>query len=248
MKKFFLFALATALFATSCDKNDNNWDLPEGYGYVTVMKGNIDPASDDDSDDTTETEVYFQFDSKDTFVVTENISRLDLDDLEEGQRLIAGVTLTESTDGIYDFTAKLYEVIGVLVGNNVTVTTEEESDAIADNQFSMIATDISLTKGYLNFLVYFESENIGDVDFNLVTNTFDEPAETDEDYLNLELRFDRASDESVGPKYERYLSFDMESYRELLADKDGILLRVKTLKSGTITVKVDSKDLYPEVE
>lgn len=254
MKKTFLFALSAALLATSCSKDDNanKLDLPEGYCFATVMEVGVDPTADEDTDgdtdadDTVDAEIYFLLDSKETFIVTENISKTDLEDLKIGERVITGVTLTKNTDDSYNYTAKLYEVIDVIMGEDATVTTEEESAAIADDQFSYIAKDIALTQGYMNLLVGVETENFDKIKFYLVDNQFDEPAEENEDYLYLELRYDCAGDEGEGTKYEGYLSFDMESYRESLADMKGVLLRIKTEKSEIVTVEVDSKDLFAD--
>lgn len=251
MKKSLLFALSAALFATSCFKDDDGHklDLPESYYFATVMEVGVDPTAvvedgDADADDTFDAEIYFLLDSKETFVVTKNISRTDLDDLEIGDRVVTGVTLAKCADDSYDYTAKLYDVIDVAVGENVTVTNEEESEALEDDRFSYIATDITLTKGFLNLFVGIQTEDLDAVKFYLVDNQFDEPLAEDDDYLYLELRYDSTGKQGAGLLYKGYLSFDMETYREQLADKDGVILRAKTDKSGEFTVKVDSDELF----
>ncbi len=252
MRKISLFAILAVLFTTSCNKNNDasKLDLPAGYCYATVMAVGVDPTSDDDSDsdvdDNVDAEIYFMLDSKETFIVTENVSKTDLNDLKAGERVITGVTLEKNTDDSYKFTAKLYEVIDVELGESATVTNEAESLAIADDEFSYIAKDMILTRGYLNMLVGVQSENVDDVKFYLVDNKFDTPDDEDDDYLYLELRYDSAGEEGEGSNYEGYVSFDMESYRDELEGLDGILLRIKTKKSGTTTVKVDSIDLFED--
>lgn len=248
MKKNLLLTLAVALFATSCTLENNNpqWDLPEAYAYATVIRNDATEATEDDSDDTVEAPVYFMLDNNKTFVVTDNNSSAKIEDLEHNQRIIAGVTITDSLTGQYDYEVKLYELVGVSVGENKTVSTEEENEAIADDQLTYVAKDISLTLGYLNLMVGLITDNVDDVEFYLVDNNSDPEAEEDEDYLSLELRFDRASKNTTGSKYEGYLSFDMESYRELLEGKKGIKLRLHTLTSGVAYIPVASKDLFIE--
>ncbi|MFI3303162.1 MAG: NigD-like C-terminal domain-containing protein [Rikenellaceae bacterium] len=248
MRKIFLAAMSTALFATSCNKFDDNLDLPEGYHFVTVMGVGVDPTDDSDTDNSTPAEVYFMLDSKETFIVTENKTKVDINDLKIGERVITGVTLTENVDDSYNYTAKLYEVVSVILGDNATVATEEESNAIEDHNLLYIAKAMTLTQGYLNLLVGIETEKVNDIKFYLVDNQYDEPKEEKEGYLNLELRYDCAGTEGKGSRYEGYVSFDMESYREKLSDMDGILLTLKTEKSGTLTVEVDSKDLFSDEE
>ncbi|MFR9649895.1 MAG: NigD-like C-terminal domain-containing protein [Rikenellaceae bacterium] len=248
MKKIFLLALSASLLTVSCDKSDDfDWsNRPQSYVYATVISVDADATDDDSNDEVVEGDIYFQLDSKETFVVTENLSKVDFEDLEVGMRLITGVTFSKSTDDIYDYTATLYEMVEVVLGERAEVSTKEESEAIADDEFSYIAADILLSRGYLNLFVGFQSEDIYKANVYLVDNNFDEPAETDDDYLNLELRFDSAGEEAKGDKYERYISFDMLPYREMLDGKKGVLLRVKTQKSGTISLKVNSKELFPE--
>lgn len=255
MRKIFLSALSTILFATSCDTNDNNnFDFPDSYRFATVMSVEVEATTDtdedanEDEDDTTVAEIYFLLDTKETFIVTENISRTDLQDLEIGERVIMGVTLTECVEDSYDYTAKLYEVVTVLVGDDATVTTEEESDSIADHKLAYVAKDMTLSHGYLNIFVGLETENLEDIKFYLVDNQYDEPVEDKEGYLYLELRYDCAGEEGEGKGYEGYVSFDMAAYREKLTDMDGVLLRLKTDKSGTVTTLVDSKDLFSDSE
>ncbi|MFI3240836.1 MAG: NigD-like C-terminal domain-containing protein [Bacteroidales bacterium] len=237
MRKLFSYSLllATALFITSCDNNDD-WDLPQGYTFATVME---------DSEDET---IYFMMDNDESFVVTNNKTNIDLEKLEIGDRVVAGVTLVKDESAIYDYTADLYVVYMVRIGESVVVSTEEESDEIPDDKLSYVVSNISLTRGYLNLLAGYLTDNVEDVKFYLVENLVsdDETDETSEEgeYLNLELRYDNAYQDGNGNAYESYVSFDMESYRDRLEDMDGVKLRINTLKSGVITVTIKSYKLY----
>lgn len=242
MKKTIFYSLFTlaALANTSCmDDTGFTGDLPERYTYATATQ------AVDDAYEPIEDSIYFKMDNNEIFIIEENKSAVDYKKLAPGRRVITGVTLEDSNVEAYDYTAQLYEVITVVAGENKTVTTSEESDEIADQTLSYIATQNSLTQGYLNLFIGFATSKINDVEFYLVENLV-ASATSSSDYLNLELRFDSAGNENSGQTYERYVSFDLESFREKLIDKEGINLRVKTLKSGTIDLEIDSKNLFTE--
>lgn len=175
MKKNILFALSAALLAASCEKNDSYYEnLPDIYLYATVMEVGVDPTSDDDTqddadqDDSAEPAIYFQLDNDETFVVAENVSQTDLEDLKVGERVIAGVSLSKDQEQDYTYIAKLYNVVPVWLGELATVTTEQESEDIANDALSYISNNITLTQGYLNLLVACKSVNIDNVKFYLV--------------------------------------------------------------------------------
>ncbi|MFI3248527.1 MAG: NigD-like C-terminal domain-containing protein [Rikenellaceae bacterium] len=238
---FSLFAVAlVALFVTSCDKNDNEWDLPNLYTYATVMEV-------EQSAQTTEaSSIYFERDNGETFNIGENKSTADYSKLTVGERVVMGVTLLETDNETFDYTATLYELITVLMGEFKTVTTEEENEAIADDALDYIAKDATLTLGYLNLYVGFSAKSLEDIAFYLVENAIvDEATEDDGDYLALELRYDSNGADGAGTEYGRYVSFDMSEYSELLEGKDGISLRVLFDGDKTVEMEIDSKDLFP---
>lgn len=221
--------LIAVLFITSCN-NDNDWDWPEGYTFATVMEDTEDEA------------IYFMMDNEQSFIVENNKSTVDINNLEVGQRVVVGITLYDDISGLYDYAADLYVVYAVKMGENVVVTTQEESDEIADDDFSYLVSNISLVNGYLNILAGYTTEDVDNVKFYLVENLVDaDEADSSSNYLDLELRYDNASSEDAKTSsYESYISFDMESFSDKLEGKSGVKLRVKTIKSGTITVTIDS--------
>lgn len=243
MKQKLIFSLfaASAAFATSCD-NNNDWDLPNLYTYATVME-----LDDTETTSTTEgSNIYFQRDNGETFNIAENKSIINYSKLDAGTRVVAGVTLYESDNAAFDNSADLYELYSVFVGTNEIVTTEEESDAIADDTFDFIATDVSLTLGYLNLFVGITAKDTDDIGFYLVENLIvNETDDSDGDYLALELRYDSAGAEGSGSTYSTYVSFDMSSFEEKLEGKDGIILRAKTLKNESIDITIESDNLFP---
>ena len=63
------------------------------------------------------------------------------------------------------------------------------------------------------------------------------PEYTEEGYLNLELRRDAHGDEG-GYNYDRYVSFKLDSFKEDLEGKKGIILRVNTRMNGVKYIKI----------
>lgn len=253
MKKVFFYLLlaATPLSMTSCD-NDNgqDWDRPESYAFATVMEVEAEKASDEEEGDNKD-HLYFKLDNNLTFTVGENKSNADYSTLEAGERVIVGVTLCDSDSDEYDHSAELYDIEKVFLGQNIEVTTQEESDAIADHAATNVSKQATLTYGYLNLFVEFSSEDIKNVEFYLVENLIAEEAdESEKSYLSLELRFDDASgdEKASATEYQSYVSFDMESYREKLEGKDGVALRVKTGDDKISEIEIDSTKLFPSEE
>ena len=57
-------------------------------------------------------------------------------------------------------------------------------------------------------------------------------------YQNLELRRDAHGDEG-GYNYDRYVSFKLDSFKEDLEGKKGIILRVNTRMNGVKYIKIE---------
>lgn len=244
MKKFLIYSLfISSLLLTSCLGSDDDYEYASYYTYATVMESTdlpVPPSDDSDED----RYIYFEADNNETFYVSENKSYFDIEDLTVGSRIIIGIDYDESLDLRFDYSAILYDIASVVVGEHSVVLSEEESDAIGDDLLSFVSTNIYLTAGYLNLYVGFEASKANDVVFRLVENLSVIPDETDSNYLNLELRFDRVTPSNVGSDYERYVSFDMEQYRARLESLDGIILRCRTDVSNIVYVTVDSDELY----
>lgn len=237
---FYLFAVCAAMLVTSCDKFDSgDWDLPAGYAYATVKDAAVGVGLSQET-------VYFELDNGNTFYIGENKSSVDYSDFSANSRVLVGITLYDSDYTEYDYMAKLYGLASVLVGENETVNTDEESDAIADDKLLYMSTSVSLTRGYLNLYAYYETSDNENVKFYLVENTMEELDDEYDDYLYLELRFDDAVTSSSDETYDRYVSFNMESFQTQLEGKNGVILRVKTAASGTSKLIVDSYKLFDD--
>lgn len=241
MKKILLIcALVTAL-ATSCvKKNVGPTEFKSTY-MLTVCE------SDDQ-----EFGLYFESDTHETLRVIANNTTQDLTELENGARIAVLGIVDKSTTDDFDYTIEVFNIFDVIEGEYVAVDDAEADAAIADDNLSYIFSSVGLYKGYLNMLVGYKTADVENVKFRLVTNNVTEPETTEEGFLNLELRYDDASSDddadvkatTSAKEYDDYLSFDLEPIRDLLEGKDGIILRIKSVKSGTKYIKLESKNIY----
>ncbi len=239
MKKFLLL---TALFATtllsSCFKsNDDVNDYPNFYAYVTAVESS-----------TANYGMTFKLDSDDSFYVSDNRTYYTLSKFEDGDRFIAAVRLEDSNDTNYDFSAILYNLIGVKLGEFDTIETEEQNEEFADDPFMSIHSEITVKNGFMNLYVEYSSEKIEDSKAYLVENLATTPDETKVGYINMELRLDAANPDNKGTSHEGYLSFNMEEIRETIEGTDGIMLRVKGLDDEYAYVKIALDDPFGEEE
>ncbi len=237
MKKRFLASLMmlTLLLTTSCDK-DIEYDYANHYTYATVTENTIYYG-----DSQADAKLAFKLDSGMTFLVVENKYSLDYTLVDVGDRLVIGVTLMNSEDDAYDYYAKLYDVTGVEMGYCDTVIDEASSDAIPFDELTYVNTSAMLSYGYFSVLIGFETDNIGGVSYALVSNQTD--GVNGGDYLELELRVDLASSGSTTNTgtYERYVSFDLTPFAELLENRSGVDLVVKTISGGLQAVYIDNQ-------
>lgn len=236
MKKLLVIPmLIIAALTSSCNNSDSNSNYANVYTYATIVE-----------DLTQDSGVSFETDNGESFYVINNYTTATLSKLIVGARIITGVRIDNSVEdlGSYDYAVDLYEIIGVKVGETTTITTETENDDMADDQFSFILKNITLMYGYLNLYVGFQSEEVNDVEFYLVDNTYVTPDETESGYLNLELRYNSGGESGEGSLYETYLSFSVEDFRTQLEGMDGIILRIKTDTSDEIYVTIDSELIF----
>ncbi len=251
MKKgfFYLLLAGTLLSSASCNKTDLELEGPETYTFVTVKDSSAAPASIDGDQDA-QGDIYFQTDDWETFSVSENKSGVDYTKLEDGKRVVVGVTLEESLVGEYDHTATLYQLFNVLVGECAEVTSDSANDAIADEEILAISESATLTFGFLNLYVAFSAEADADLNFYLVDKNI--PVLTSNvvdksEYLDLELRYDSDETQVGGDAFNSYLSFNVWPLVEKLENYKGINLRVKVADGEIKNIKIDSKDLFPTV-
>lgn len=230
MKKMILSSLiaAMALLVTSCN-SDKELDLPNYYVYATLL---------DKSDS-----YSFAMDDSKTFIVSETRVSVNSSYLTVGSRYVVGVTFSEpEADSSYDYSAVTYDIIEVAMGDCRVVTDQSESDDIADDEFSYISTAVSLSYEYLNLLVGYKTDNLSGANFYLVENQMENTEIGN--LLYLELRYDSATTSTTGVNYESYVSFNMNSFRDKLEGKSGIVLRINTLISGVQDIEIDATNLF----
>lgn len=230
MKKFlFICALATAALFTSCDKNE--YDPSQNQAtYILTAREDADQ----------EFGIYFESDDDKMIYIVENKTTTDLSEIADGTRLVVKLSLAESELDGYDFAATVHGVGSVIIGEVLTIEDEEMDETIADDQLSYVFSDITLYGGYLNILLGYKTEDVENTKFRLVVNNAVEPEESADGYLNLELRYDSATDEDSDDveEYDKFVCFDLESIGELLDGMDGVLLRIMVADKATY-VKVD---------
>ncbi|MFI3281047.1 MAG: NigD-like C-terminal domain-containing protein [Rikenellaceae bacterium] len=243
-----LTALVSSLALVSCNKNDDTpeWGTyPDSAAYATVhVVESLENADEE--------KYYYQTDKGTKLFLADNMITADYE-FEDNTRSIIYFTLIEdySKEGSeelegasYDceYGLRLFGIRNVHASQRADVTTEEESDAIADHAISYIYTNFSYGYDYINLIAGIRADKLADVNFYLVKNDSCEPEDSKDGYLSLELRYDRGTDEAIGSTYDEYISLSLADFAEELEGMDGVIVRVKTLQNGTSSFKVDFDD------
>ncbi|MFI3289945.1 MAG: NigD-like C-terminal domain-containing protein [Rikenellaceae bacterium] len=209
--------IASAIALTSC--SDNNKDSYYGvYTYATVFE----------DDNNEEFGILFETDYGKKIYVEENNTTVNIKNLTVGDRKVVGMKLVEAT-GDYTYSGSLFDIMAVSMGDCTTIESEEQNDAIADLALTLLNSNYSLGMGYLNLFIGFNTDDFKNAQYYLANNEVVDPTTTKSGYLNLELRVDGSSDEDNNKECFDYVSFNLESFRELLEDKKGIMLRINTV-------------------
>ncbi len=246
MKHLLLFAtLISSLLFTSC--NDEKESLIPGTYPDTASYAVTRVVEDLENEDGLA--IYFTLDNgKDLFLSDDQLA-VDYG-YSNGQRVVIYYAVIEdySTDegaalegAAYecDYGVRLFGIRKVYTTEAATVTTQEESDAIADHAVSYIYNSVTTSNGYINMVAALRADKMENIKLYLVENLNDEPELSAAGYLNLELRYDRGTTEAMGSTYEEYVALDLAPFATQLEGKKGVILRAITLNSGTINVKID---------
>ncbi len=242
-RSILLTALMSLLIFTSCDLGDDTvvpGSYPNNAAYLTTY------LIESDEEDA-EKKYYFLSDNGTKLFLTDNQSTATLRDKE---RMIGYFALIEdySAEGSEElegatygcsYGLRLFSVDEVRASQSAVVTTQEESDAIADHAISYIYDSIGYGYNFINLSAAVRADKIDNVNYYLVQNLSATPEVEEDGYLNLELRYDRDGDEAVGSTYGQYISLNIEEFASQLEGMDGIILRALTLNSGTIHIKID---------
>lgn len=226
MKKFgmLLIVALTAVLGTGCDDTDGDYARYAAFVTVETLPGN---------------DYYFRLDNDETAYPSDKSLVAGYRPEENGRALIYfDYDRRKKPEAEYDYNFKLYGIDDILTGDTRTVTTEEEAKALPDNKTSY--SGANLNGNYLNVGVGFYVTDYDLHSFTLVRNDFEAPdaEHTQEEYLNLELRHDAHGD-TEGLHHWTYVSFPMDEFREALAEKRGIILRVSTYANGVQYLRVD---------
>lgn len=219
---FMILLLSTPVLQSCLDDWDNNDDTLFTIGTVKVLEGK---------------DYYFALDEgsklypSDTSYV-HNYAVLD------GQRAFVYFNkLEEKIDG-YDYNARIRHIENILT-KNVYSMPVDKADSIGDDRIN--ATDLWITGEYLNIKYQLFHSNSTDKKhmLNLVINEASTGENDKPGYLSLEFRHNANKDEPsmLGTGL---VSFKLTSIADLLKDKEGMNIRVKSLYDGEkfITVKL----------
>lgn len=231
---FITALIATALF-TSCSEGYVEEDYANYYTYATAYTATAEADY-----------VAFKTDYDETFYIQENDSSVSVSSLTIGNRYVMGIRLSDSNYSSYDYAAKLYSITSVVMGSYVNITSEAQNEAIPNDEFYDSNSVVSLTKGFLNVYISFQSNNGNSSKVYLATNSLSTPTKTKDNYVNFELRLDNGNtDENTTVyTYGGYVSFSIdESYSSLLEGKDGIILCIKEIY-GDEYYEIPSVDLF----
>ncbi|MFI3332270.1 MAG: NigD-like C-terminal domain-containing protein [Rikenellaceae bacterium] len=247
MKHHFLLTALLCLFTLSSCSLDDDYVEPGTYPdrslYATI---NITPNLEDEDEE----EYIFVTDSGQKLFLSDNKLTGDYE-FEDQKRIIIYFALIEDYDAegaealkgaAYDceYGLRLFGIQEVKSSETVIINTQEENEALADHAISYIYDSINYSYNHINMLAGLRADKIDEVGIYLVENLAVEAEEQKENYLNLELRYDRGTDEAMGSTYERYVSLNLDQFAERLESMDGIILRARTLNGGTIYVTLDN--------
>ncbi len=246
MKQNLLFAtLFSALTFVSCNDNGEAQEpgtYPDKAAYVSITVVESKEVEDE--------ELYcFTMDNGDKLFLADNPLNIDLseenperiviyyavieDYSEEGSESLAGASYE------CDYGIRLFDKKEVYLSESATVENKEESELISDHALAYLYNSFSYGNGYINILAGIKADKLEDINFYLVENLYEDPEKDEPDYLCLELRYDRGTDESVGTTTEQFVCLGLDAFKDQLEGKAGVLLRVLTATSGTGYAKID---------
>lgn len=227
MKKFSLFLIAAlpVLAFTSCN-DDSDGDYPRYTPLITTvhtLDGN---------------DYYFQRDNGQTLYPSDK-SRVPGYKAEERKRALIWFNLLEGIEG-YDYNIALYAVDEIYTGTSEVVTDAARLEELGNDPtgFDSRLESFNLTKEWFTFYALYAVSDNSKHAFTLIVNETEEPEQTNEGYLDVELRHNAGGD-TQGYDKGYYISFDLSGIAERLEGKKGVTLRIKTRENGTKYLKLD---------
>lgn len=228
MKKigFILLSALLAALAPSC--NNDKGDYP-GYTLITSIH------SLDNGD------YYFQRDNGQTLYPGDKTRVPGFQPDGEHKRAIVWFNLLEEPATGYDYNIALYGIDYIYSGTSQVVDTQEQLDGLGNNPTSFMTDYLAygnLTKEWLTLYVGYPVTNNSKHSFTLIVNNVEAPDQTNEGYLDVELRHNAGGD-LYGYTYWYYISLDMTPLAAQLEGKKGITLKILTQQNGTKYLKFD---------
>lgn len=229
MKKFSLFLIAaTAVLAfTSCDDfEDYDGDYPRYRPLITTVH-TLDAG-----------DYYFQRDNGQTLYPSDK-SRFPGYKAEEKQRALIWFNLLSDIEG-YDYNIALYHAENIFTGASEVVSDPARLEELGNDPtgFDSRLEAFNLTKEWFTFYALYAATDNSKHSFTLIVNETEEPEQTNEGYLDVELRH-HAGGDTQGYDRGYYVSFDLSGIVERLEGKKGVTLRIKTRENGTKYLKLD---------
>lgn len=206
MKKFALLLLAAAGLA-AC--NTTTVDQPGNLSFVTVHTSWMG-------------DYYFETDTE-KLVYPGDKSRVEGYVAKEGQRALITFNVLDTPMPGYDYNVAVYGIGNIPSSVARVVTDEAELETLKDETVEFRGG--RLLGHWVTMIVRYAAADLSKHKFSLIVNQV-EPSETNEGYLDVELRHD-SGDDVPGMLYDTYVSFDMLELEDLLAGQKGITLRFK---------------------
>lgn len=224
MKKIslFLFAAFAVIAFSAC--NDSDGDYPSNKKIMTsyTLEGG---------------DYYFLRDNGEKLYAGDK-SRVTGYTAKDRQRVIIWFNLLSKKAEGYNYNIALYAVGEIYTGESKTVSSQEELDALGDAATSIVPDYGSLSSEWLTLYVGYPVADNSKHDFTLVINKVEAPEQTEEGYLDVELRHNPGGDTPGYTKWH-YISFDLASISSELEGKKGISMRIKTQENGIKYLKYD---------
>ena len=233
MKKFGLFLIAAIAVTAFTSCNDDDGDYPRNNPLITTVR-TLDGG-----------DYYFQRDNGETLYPGDK-SRIPGYKAEDKQRAIIWFNLLSGIQG-YDYNIALYAVDNIYTGTSEVVSTPERLEELGDDPTgypTAYENYFNLSKEWLTVYALYAVTDNSKHSFSVIVNDVPEveptaeSGESDENYLDVELRHNADGDLS-GVDRGYYLSFDLSGIAERLEGKKGITLRIKTRENGTKYLKLD---------
>lgn len=209
MKKIGLLLLAAAAGLGFVSCADSKADQPSRMSFVTVHMWSLD-------------DYYFETDTEKRIWPSDK-SRVPGYTAKEGQRALIAFNILDTPVPNFDYNIALYDIANIYTSLAQVVTEAEELEKIKDE-----AVDFRggrLQGHWSTMVVRFMANDLSKHRFSLIVNEVNPADDSDENYLDVELRHDSNGDTALGTLYETYVSFDMIDLDGLLAGKEGIRLR-----------------------